>query len=183
MIYKKNAFKSHSKSYNVSTSIKPSNCLHLSNAKALPETIQWQSRNLMMSAGRREVRFIEVLEAIPLVSLPLSLSWLPLIQHFDHSNAVKLQFMAQMPHKSSLYDFIESSLTLVVWIDFKFQIISEDVEIQSFNVNPAFSLCHTFPPKLSWFFPCLHCSCLDFFFFLIAITKVQTQNESIFGWK
>lgn len=179
MIYKKNAFKSHSKSYNVSTRIKPSNYLHLSNAKALPETIQWQSRNLMMSAGRREVRFIEASEAIPLVSPPLSPSWLSLIQHFDHSNAVKLQFMAQMPHKSSLHDFIESSLTLVIWIDFKFQIISEDIEIQSFDVNPTFSLRYAFPPKLSWFLPCLHNSCLIFFF----LAMVQTQNEGVFGWK
>lgn len=141
MIYKKNAFKSHSKFYNVSTSIKSSNCLHLSNAKALPETIQWQSRNLMMAVGGREVRFIEVLEAIPHVSPLLSLSWLPLIQYFDHCNAVKLQNMTQMAHKSSHHDFIETSLVLVIWIDFKFQIISEDHEILSFIVNLTFPLC------------------------------------------
>lgn len=101
LIYKKNAFKSHSKSNNVSTSIKSSNCLHLSNAKALPETILWQSRNLMMAVGRWDVRFIEVLEVIPLVSPPMAPFWLPLIQYFDRSNAVKLQCMAQMTHKSS----------------------------------------------------------------------------------
>lgn len=90
--------------------------------------------------------------------------------------------MAQMPHKSSLYDFIESSLTLVVWIDFKFQIISEDVEIQSFNVNPAFSYATLSLPNYHDFF--LACTAVALiFFFLIAITKVQTQNESIFGWK
>lgn len=60
------------------------------------------------------------------MSPPLSPSWLPLIQYFDHRNAVKLQYMAQMAHKSSHHDFIESSLVLVIWIDFKFQIIRED---------------------------------------------------------
>lgn len=165
MIYKKNAFKSHTKSYNVSTSIKSSNCLHLSNAKALPETIQQQSRNLMMAVGRREVRFIEVLEAIPLVSPSLSLSWLPLIQYFDHSNAVKLQCMAQMAHKSSHHDFIESFFVLLIWIDFKFHIVSEEDDILSLNVNQTFSLCYTFPHKLSCFFLCLHYSGFHFVFF------------------
>ena len=80
----------------------------------------------MMAVGKKKVRFIEVLEVIPLVSLPLSPSWLPLIQYFDHSNAVKLQYMAQMAHKSSVHDFIETYLVLVIWIDFKFQIITED---------------------------------------------------------
>lgn len=181
MIYKKNAFKSHSKSYSVSTSIKSSNCLHLSNAKALPETFQWQSRNLMMAVRRREVRFIEVLEAIPLVSPPLSPSWLPLIRHFDHSNAVKLQYMAQMAHKSSHHDFIETPLVLVIWIDFKFQIISEDNEIQSFNVNPTFPLCYSSPLKLSWFFPGRHYSCFYIFFPPAYVAKVKHRELRQFG--
>lgn len=55
--------------------------------------------------------------------------------------------MAQMANKSSHPDFIENCLMIVIWTDFKFQIIREDDEIPSLNFNPSFNLWYNFLSK------------------------------------
>lgn len=89
--------------------------------------------------------------------------------------------MAQMPHKSSLHDFIESSLTLVIWIDFKFQIIVKKLKCRALmltQLSPYATLslpnCHDFS---------LAYTVIASIFFSLAVAKVQTQKEGIFGWK